>query len=660
MLNVMEVCPAFRKTREFSLDFNRLNELSGVVLLAVPPVLCAATAACSSCLCRLRSMNVLSPLVARFRSVAVLLLVVITSMAASSPAAAQQLTGPDLFPQSTAICLEVTDPPALLASLVRHPLVDQLQGIEGIRKALSGPEIQPLLTGRNFFQLQMGMPWLEALQAISAQGLWIAVDSRDQSAALLIHGRDEQLMQDVRLKLLELTRLTPGGNGKLDTYRDIPVYRLPQGGAAVVGQWLLVVNKNEAGRRLLDRLLDLQSADDQSLSALPAWQQARAARQPQSAAWLWAGMQAIRETAGHRAVFRDQAENPLVELLFGGLQTVLNRTDWLQAELQVADSSLRLALTAPFSADWIPETRQWYFGPEAAGQVPAVPRVAGLLGSVGMYRNVSEMWQRAGDLFDADINDRMAEAESNLGTIFGGRDFGDEVLGAFGPQLLLVAARQDFSSVQTVPAIRLPAFALVLQLKDAETMRPELRRAFQSAIGFFNITGIQEGRPQLDMDMQKSADTELIISRYLPPRKPGTGEAPPVPLIYNFSPTAAFRKDQFVLASTEQLAAEILQAPRQAPVAANMAMHVQADIAGQLVADNQQSLVSQNMLTKGQTREEAEAEVAVLQQLIGLMRGMTFQLRPDPAANQLQLELDLQLTPASQPNGVTEESGRGN
>jgi len=286
--------------------------------------------------------------------------------------------------------------------------------------------------------------------------------------------------------------------------------------------------------------------------------------------------------------------------------------------------------------------------------------VAGLLGSVGMYRNVSEMWQRAGDLFDADINDRMAEAESNLGTIFGGRDFGDEVLGAFGPQLLLVAARQDFSSVQTVPAIRLPAFAVVLQLKDAETMRPELRRAFQSAIGFFNITGIQEGRPQLDMDMQKSADTELIISRYLPPRKPGTGEAPPVPLIYNFSPTAAFRKDQFVLASTEQLAAEILQAPRQAPVAANMAMHVQADIAGQLVADNQQSLVSQNMLTKGQTREEAEAEVAVLQQLIGLMRGMTFQLRPDPAAKQLQLELDLQLTPASQPNGVTEESGCGN
>jgi len=605
-------------------------------------------------------MNVLSPLFARFRSVAVFLLVVITSMAASSPVAAQQLTGPDLFPQSTAICLEVTDPPALLASLVRHPLVDQLQGIEGIRKALSGPEIQPLLTGRNFFQLQMGMPWLEALQAISAQGLWIAVDSRDQSAALLIHGRDEQLMQDVRLKLLELTRLAPGGNGKLDTYRDIPVYRLPQGGAAVVGQWLLVVNKNEAGRRLLDRLLDLQSADDQSLSALPAWQQARAARQPQSAAWLWAGMQAIRETAGHRAVFRNQAENPLVELLFGGLQTVLNRTDWLQAELQVADSSLRLALTAPFSADWMPETRQWYFGPEAAGQVPAVPQVAGLLGSVGMYRNVSEMWQRAGDLFDADINDRMAEAESNLGTIFGGRDFGDEVLGAFGPQLLLVAARQDFSSVQTVPAIRLPAFALVLQLKDAETMRPELRRAFQSAIGFFNITGIQEGRPQLDMDMQKSADTELIISRYLPPRKPGTGEAPPVPLIYNFSPTAAFRKDQFVLASTEQLAAEILQAPRQAPVAANMAMHVQADIAGQLVADNQQSLVSQNMLTKGQTREEAEAEVAVLQQLIGLMRGMTFQLRPDPAAKQLQLELDLQLTPASQQNGVTEESGRGN
>ncbi|MFN5733884.1 MAG: hypothetical protein ACK48R_18730, partial [Planctomyces sp.] len=144
-------------------------------------------------------------------------------LAVPLPAVAQELTGPDIFPQTTAICVEVTDPPALLAALVRHPLVERLQNIDGIRKAMSSPEMQPLLTGRNFFQLQLGMPWLEALQAVSAKGLWIAVDSRDQSAALLIRGRDEQLMQDVRLKLLELTRLTAGGNGKLDTYRDIPV-----------------------------------------------------------------------------------------------------------------------------------------------------------------------------------------------------------------------------------------------------------------------------------------------------------------------------------------------------------------------------------------------------------------------------------------------------
>lgn len=605
-------------------------------------------------------MHVLGRSLFHFCSSAAALTAAFALLAVPLPAVAQELTGPDIFPQTTAICVEVTDPPALLAALVRHPLVERLQNIDGIRKAMSSPEMQPLLTGRNFFQLQLGMPWLEALQAVSAKGLWIAVDSRDQSAALLIRGRDEQLMQDVRLKLLELTRLTAGGNGKLDTYRDIPVYRLPQGGAAVVGQWLLVVNKNEAGRRLLDRLLDLQSADDQSLSALPAWQQSRASRQPQAAAWLWAGMQAIRDAAGNRAIFQNRAENPGVELLFGGLQTVLNHTDWMQTELLVADSSLRLALTAPFSADWMPESRQWYFGPDAAGQVPAVPQVAGLLGSIGMYRNVSEMWQRAGDLFDADINDRMAEAESNLGTVFGGRDFGDEVLGAFGPELLLVAARQDFSAVRTVPAIQLPAFALVLSLKDAETMRPELRRAFQSAIGFFNITGIQEGRPQLDMDMQKSADSELIISRYLPPRRPATGEAPPNPLIYNFSPTAAFQGDQFVLASTEQLAAEILRVPRQPALAANVVMDVKADVAGQLVADNQQSMVSQNMLTKGQTREEAEAEVLVLQQLIGLMQGLTFQVRPDTAAKQLQMELELRLTPADGQNGVAGESGRGN
>ncbi|MFM7865427.1 MAG: hypothetical protein ACKPHU_14525, partial [Planctomycetaceae bacterium] len=86
----------------------------------------------------------------------------------------------------------------------------------------------------------------------------------------------------------------------------------------------------------------------------------------------------------------------------------------------------------------------------------------------------------------------------------------------------------------------------------------------------------------------------------------------------------------------------------------------QADVAGQLVADNQQSLVSQNMLTKGQTREEAEAEVAVLQQLIRLLRGATFQLKHDSTAKQLQLDLAVQLTTDVRNSDAVKETDRGN
>jgi len=124
----------------------------------------------------------------------------------------------------------------------------------------------------------------------------------------------------------------------------------------------------------------------------------------------------------------------------------------------------------------------------------------------------------------------------------------------------------------------------------------------------------------------------------------------------------AFQGDVFVLSSTEQLATEILQVPRQPAASANMRMELQAAVASQLIADNQQAMITQNMLTKGQTREEAETEVGVLQQLISLVQGLTLQLRPDTAANRLQLELDLQLTPAIAEAGqsVREESDRGN
>lgn len=549
-----------------------------------------------------------------------------------------EFTAADVFPATAAAYLEIPNPGQIVTGILQHPIVSRLQQLDAWKQALRQPQMTGVITAKNFLELQMGLPWQEMLSAVSSRGIYLAVDAADNSVLLLVRGRDADLMQEVRLKLLELTRLGGGEIRKLDTYRDIPVYRLQQGGAAVIGEWLVLASTAPAGRGLIDRILDYTAPSPQSLSSLPAFRDARPAGDSPPVVRGWVGLAAIRDSGRIQRAFQDRIDNPPVELLFGGLQSVFAHADWLTAELHPVDSGLKLQFTTPFSSTWIPESREWYFGPGAVGRAPSVPAVADLVGSVSIYRNVAEMWLRAGDLFSEQINDRIAEAESNLGNIFAGRDFGEEVLGAFEPGMLLVAARQDFARTNPTPAIRLPAFALVLSLKDPEVMRPELRRLFQSIIGFGNIVGAQQGQPQLEMDMQKLDDAELITARYLPPKP--TAAAVPVPLIYNFSPTAAFRGSRFILSSSTSFAETLLTAESAAAEPANTAVSLSVPVLQEVFRDNRDSIASGNMLSKGQTREEADAELDTLLELLGWFQG--FRARLTPSETSLQLELQLQ------------------
>ncbi len=568
---------------------------------------------------------------------------------------AQDLTAADVFPASTILYAEIGQPADVLNSIMDHPVLQQAAQTEPLKNAIASPQFFGVLAGRNFFQMQMGTDWREAISAISARGAYLMIDGNTRGAALLVHGRDEQIMQDVRLKLLELTRLGGDQVRKLDTYRDIPVYRRDKVGFAVVRDWLVVCNNSECGKQLLDRLLDAAPAEQGSLSQVPAFQEATATRSATPGLWSWMHLAQARDAGLAKALFGDRTENPAAELLFGGLQSVLRNSPWVAANLQLTSDSLNLQTELPFSATWIPESRQWYFGPEASGRVPATPQIPETLLSVKAWRGVSEMWLRAGDLFDEQTNDRMAEAESNLGTIFGGRDFGEEVLGSFGPSMQIIVARQDFSQQQPAPTIRLPGAALILTLNDPASMRPELRRTFQSAVGFFNIVGAQQGQPQLELDMQKSDAMDVVTAHYVVRKKDLDSEL--VPLIYNFSPTAIFVNDQFILSSTESLARTIAAAERIPAENAHTSIALQVGTLSTVLADNREQLVSQNMLQKGQTHEEASAEFQGLLTLMQFVSDASLQLVPEESRLTLQASVRLQQKPAAGTEPATAVQG---
>jgi hypothetical protein len=298
----------------------------------------------------------------------------------------------------------------------------------------------------------------------------------------------------------------------------------------------------------------------------------------------------------------------------------------------------------PHQADWIPDHREYYFGPDGGGRGPTLPETTDTLLTLSTYRDVSQMWLRAGDLFGPQINDGFAQADANLTTLFAGRDFGEDILGSMEPEVGLVATRQDFDGKLPAPTIKVPAFGLVLQLREPETMTPELRRIFQSLIGFLNVVGAMNGQNQMDLDSEDlDGGADLISATFI--AEDDDRESTQAEIIFNFSPTVAFSGRRFVVASTKSLARDLVSAspPSQRSIEDNTRARLHAGVLRQVLNDNRGQLIAQNMLEDGNSREEAEAIIDLVLEVVGYFNDASLSL--GTGDGQLNVELQVHVKP---------------
>jgi hypothetical protein len=563
------------------------------------------------------------------------------------PVLADELRPEQLFPETTMAFVSFDDPAAALSIVMEHPLRQKIEALDAWKQATEQQQYRNFLTGRKMFEIQMGREWRDAVEALTGQGIAVGFDPATGGVAAVIHGEDAEVMETFRAKLLEMLRLNEGL--KIGDYEGVTTYQLDQNnsGAAVVEDWLIVTNKGDLGKHIIDRILD-KSSDTKSLASNPQFQMAVRERSRDAAIWGFADLNILRQQPNIEQALEQQSNNPGVELILGGIQSALRQTPWISAEFALNPDRTRLAFKTPLQSDWIPEERQWFFGPDNGGKAPELPEVPQTLMTLAAYRDISEMWLRAGDLFDANMNDQLAEADSNLTTLFAGRDFGEDILGSFRPEVGFLAARQSFEGVIPAPAIRLPSFALILQMKEPETMTRELRRTFQSMIGFFNVVGAMEGRPQLEMDMEQVGDAQLVTSFYIP--EEDERDSDKAGILFNFSPSVGFVDDYCVISSTAGLARTLTTEDHAVQQHnANTLLNIDASVLQTVLQDNREQLVSQNMLEDGNTREEAETQIDLLLQLVGYFKSGGLSLSTTDQKLELQFNLQVNTDSTREP-----------
>jgi hypothetical protein len=562
---------------------------------------------------------------------------------ALSTAAAADKTALELLPPTTIGFLEVPEPRTLMQVIFECPLAREIEQQPAYQKALAARNYQQLVTALKLVEDKLGMTWRRGLESLASGGLFVGFDLPTQGVVVLMQAEDEPLALKGRDAVLALARADAAAKGKpdpvkQDELRGVTIHEIGDLRLAVLGKWLLATNK----QLLVSMVLENYLGSGLSLGADAQFSTVRNSRPTDSAAWLYVDLRLLRLSGVLRNVASKKSSNPPAELLVGGVLGVLPDAPYATASLRLDSSRIRLTAALPGDPRAAAKHREFYFGPEGNGTAPALLRPQRTLLTLSAYRDFASLWRHAPDLFDERVNAKFAEAESGLATFFGGRNFRDEILGNLQPGVQFVVARQDFSQGDVTPAIKLPAAALVVQMKQPEKTARTFKITFQSVIGFLNIIGGMKGLPPLDLNSERVGEAVVISTEYLPPDKIETRSE--APIHHNASPTAVFWKDVFILSSARPLALELIElAQRQLPEAKgiNASLLVEGPVVHTVLADNRSSLIARNMLDRGHDRAAAESEIDGMLKVLSNFERSSVQLASD--GKQLELSIDVEL-----------------
>jgi hypothetical protein len=554
------------------------------------------------------------------------------------------------LPASTIVYLKLEP----FGSLLSHPLRTKIQSDETIQALWKSEPLKELRGGIAVSELVLGAKLETLARDLTKFGAHLCINDQGEMV-LLSRTRSDRWLKDYIQKIVTLARGDNNKNkpGKVaeTTYRGIRGYEVNKLIVAQMDDWLLVANKPEIAKATVDQMLD---KNKESLDASPFYQRAKEfaerfdSNSNGSVATVYLDLDNIRKAKAGWAkkLFSNKPREFVAELLFGGLLATLDQSPMAIGRLALNDFGANVELLSPTQPEWFAETREFYVGPNSKGAAERVWKTHQGLASFSTYRNLSELWLRAGDLFDQKVNDQLAQADNTLTTLFSGRDFGTDILGALEPQIQIVSASQSFPNALK-PSIRLPSFALVGKLKEPDSMQRDLKRIFQSFVGFLNVAGAMEGQPQLDLESEIVGDAKIYWAEYVveKDRKYENG----LPVQFNFSPSVAFLGDRVVVSSTSALARQMISEIAN-PIAnhdssltsplLNTSLELDLAMIRDALLDNRDQLITQNMLEKGHSKKEAQGEVDVLLGLMQLLGSASGQLSFDEQVR-LKIQLDL-------------------
>jgi len=546
------------------------------------------------------------------------IVVLITTTAHALPPATQWI------PQDAVIALELSSPEPLLELLAGPQMSKAVTALPLYQQQTSNPQFAEFLNVIKFLETALDTDWRTGLRKLTGGGVTLAVCPED-TVVLIADAEDEDLLSRLHEMLLTFARSEAEKDGRPDLvaaqqYQDVTVWTFNgQEAHAVIGKRFVLCNRPEGLKAVLERRAGDGGATLASSSRFQAAQRASGA---DAVATLLVNLKPLMSLPGLAQVFEGARKNPLAALAFAGIIEAIRDADWLAAGLSVEQNTLTLRASVDGTAVDPTSSVAFAWPKESSeGAFPnlSVPR---RIAALSFYRDLHQFYAAKDDLFP-ERTSGLIFFENMMGIFFSGRDLTNEVLAEIKPEIRFVVAEQEFDPALGTPRMQLPAFAMVLRLRNAEQFNEVVEEAWQKLVGLVNFTRGQQALQGLIIDRLFQGETKFTVAYF---STSGIEDKTALDQRFNLRPALAMPGEYVILSSTDDLARDLIDTLNQEgqqtakPLAET---HSLIEIEGRQLAAvleaNRETLIRGDMVKKGNTREQSESGINMLLTLVELV-----------------------------------------
>jgi hypothetical protein len=545
------------------------------------------------------------------------------------------------LPADVPMMVEVSEPMALLDPLMTPEFSQSVT--TALENGEPNPKLQQFQAIVASLEAQLGSDWRTGLRRLAGKRLSFCLGPSG-ATLLTVDGDDEKLLSKLNdiIWMFASSGVDQNGEPKAAAtpdYRGTRTWTIGTNEVhTLLGPRLMLGNRAS----FLHQVLDLRAdAGGKTLASSALFKAARDAVGKDAVASVFLNLERLRAAPGLKKALEDDG-NPVTALLLTDAKAALRAASWLALGVYLNDEKLILRTYTDGAA---PESSKWASfstSPDAGAGVLAPFSVPGMIASLSLRRDLHAFYAAKDALFP-ERTSGLIFFENMMGIFFSGIDLTEGVLGEVRPDVRVVVARQQYDPAIGTPATQVPAFAVVLRLKDPQHFGETVEEAWQKAIGLANFTRGQQALPGLIIDKASQDGIRYTISYYRPPAEKSSST---IDTRYNFRPSLARPGDYVILSSTDALARDLIDAaqkapstPAKTPAAVNSLMEIEGPALAAIFQANREQMVRKSMVDKGSSREKAESDTRVLLAALGHLDHATLTLRRDAGRPQAQLEI---------------------